>query len=82
MCIRDRSPFQLSFFILKPSSLFASKITAATAATAFLKKAFCMALGSISADNFLQGSTEITYQRAADTAGVHLFDLDTGDGTL
>ena len=35
-------------------------------------------LGSISADNFLQGSTEITYQRAADTAGVHLFDLDTG----
>ena len=30
----------------------------------------------IGGDNFLQGSAEISYQRAADTAGIHLPDLD------
>ena len=30
----------------------------------------------IGGDNFLQGSAEISHQRAADTAGIHLSDLD------
>jgi hypothetical protein len=34
-------------------------------------------LRRISLDHFLQGRTEISHQRAADTSGIHLLDLDS-----